>query len=60
MQAQSQLFAAQSQPVEGLVELDLQCLVHVGGGAPKGTWGDTTETLSVASLETTPAPRGTW
>ena len=38
MQAQSQNVVVNTQVEEGLVELDLQSLVHVGGGAPKGTW----------------------
>ena len=38
MQAQPQNVAVTTQVEEGLVELDLQALVHVGGGAPKGTW----------------------
>lgn len=58
MQAQQQAVVAQ---VQELVELDLECLTHVGGGAPKGTWltGDA-ETLSAESVDLEPAPKGTW
>ncbi|HEY1395853.1 hypothetical protein [Roseateles sp.] len=61
MQAQPQNVVVNTQVEEGLVELDLQSLVHVGGGAPKGTWlvGQTVVVeLSIADIE--PAPKGTW
>jgi hypothetical protein len=58
MQAPQQAVVAQ---VQDLVELDLACLAHVGGGTPKGTWltGET-ETLSVESEDLEPTPKGTW
>ncbi|WP_431264467.1 hypothetical protein ACQ859_02480 [Roseateles chitinivorans] len=61
MQAQPQNVAVNTQVEEGLVELDLQSLVHVGGGAPKGTWlvGQAV-VVSVTAGEVEPAPKGTW
>ncbi|WP_431259898.1 hypothetical protein ACQ86G_06910 [Roseateles chitinivorans] len=61
MQAQLQNVAVNTQVEEGLVELDLQSLVHVGGGAPKGTWlvGQTVAAGETAA-EVEPAPKGTW
>jgi hypothetical protein len=61
MQAQPQNVAVNTQVEEGLVELDLQSLVHVGGGAPKGTWlvGQTV-LADVSAAEIEPAPKGTW
>ncbi|OWQ44763.1 hypothetical protein CDL60_23060 [Roseateles noduli] len=61
MQAQPQNVAVNTQVEEGLVELDLQSLVHVGGGAPKGTWlvGQTV-LVDVSAAEVEPAPKGTW
>ncbi|WP_377158806.1 hypothetical protein [Roseateles sp. UC29_93] len=61
MQAQPQNIAVNTQVEEGLVELDLQSLVHVGGGAPKGTWlvGQTV-LVDVSAAEVEPAPKGTW
>ncbi|MFX1680412.1 hypothetical protein PV762_14330 [Mitsuaria sp. CC2] len=61
MQAQPQNVAVNTQVEEGLVELDLQSLVHVGGGAPKGTWLVGQSVLvDVSSAEVEPAPKGTW
>ena len=60
MNAQQNTVAVESVE-EGLVELDLQSLVHVGGGAPKGTWlvGQTV-LVDVSAAEVEPAPKGTW
>ncbi|ANH69690.1 hypothetical protein [Mitsuaria sp. 7] len=61
MQAQPQNVAVNTQVEEGLVELDLQSLVHVGGGAPKGTWlTGQTVFVDVSAAEVEPAPKGTW
>ncbi len=62
MQAQPQNVAVTTQVEEGLVELDLQALVHVGGGAPKGTWlvGSDATVAATASADVEPAPKGTW
>lgn len=61
MQAQTHNVTVNNQTEEGLVELDLQSLVHVGGGAPKGTWlVDSLAAVSVESLDIEPAPKGTW
>ncbi|OWQ85107.1 hypothetical protein CDN99_23165 [Roseateles aquatilis] len=65
MQAQPNTVIVNAQTEEGLIELDLQSLVHVGGGAPKGTWlvgADATATVALASLDAgmEPAPKGTW
>ncbi|RZI59084.1 hypothetical protein [Roseateles sp. L2-2] len=61
MQAQPQNVAVNTQVEEGLVELDLQSLVHVGGGAPKGTWLVGQSVLvDVSAAEVEPAPKGTW
>jgi hypothetical protein len=61
MQAQPQNVAVNTQVEEGLVELDLQSLVHVGGGAPKGTWlvGQTV-LVELTAVDVEPAPKGTW
>jgi hypothetical protein len=65
MQAQPQNVVVNSHAEEDLVELDLQDLTHVGGGAPKGTWltgvGATVSIEVAARLpDTEPAPKGTW
>ncbi|WP_423596625.1 hypothetical protein [Roseateles sp. MS654] len=64
MQAQPQNIAVNTQVEEGLIELDLQTLVHVGGGAPKGTWlvgTDASVSLATTAAEdVAPAPKGTW
>ncbi|WP_343635248.1 hypothetical protein [Roseateles sp.] len=60
MQAQPQNVTVNTQVEEGLVELDLQTLVHVGGGAPKGTWVVGGESLATTAVDTEPAPKGTW
>ena len=61
MQAQPKNVVVNTQAEEGLVELDLQALEHVGGGAPKGTWlvGDAALAVT-ASVDIEPAPKGTW
>ncbi|ALV04621.1 hypothetical protein [Roseateles depolymerans] len=43
---------------QALVELDLEILVHVGGGTPKGTWNE--ESVAAAAVDTDPTPKGTW
>lgn len=66
MQAQQQAVVAQtqaSQAADGLIELDLATLAHVGGGAPKGTWNDAGVLSAISSDESgdlEPAPKGTW
>ncbi len=62
MNAQQNTVAVESVE-EGLVELDLECLTHVGGGTPKGTWlvGDVVSELTVATTAgVEPTPKGTW
>lgn len=64
MQAQPQNVAVTHHAEEELVELDLQALTHVGGGAPKGTWltglGATVSVETTRLPDTEPAPKGTW
>ncbi|MDH0863059.1 hypothetical protein [Mitsuaria sp. GD03876] len=63
MNAQPNTAAVETVEQEGLVELDLECLTHVGGGTPKGTWL-TSQDVSLQSVAATggvePTPKGTW
>lgn len=45
---------------QALVELDLEILVHVGGGTPKGTWGEESVAAVASAVDTNPTPKGTW
>lgn len=64
MNAQPNTVVAVESVEQGLVELDLECLSHVGGGTPKGTWltgQDVTAQVAVASTAgVEPTPKGTW
>ncbi|SEK85490.1 hypothetical protein SAMN05216359_103348 [Roseateles sp. YR242] len=59
MQAQHPSVIANTEE-QALVELDLETLVHVGGGTPKGTWQEEALTVTVESVDTSPTPKGTW
>ena len=56
---------SKTKPEVAPVELSLEQLQHVSGGAPRGGWGteDSTAvaaTVVVADVTETPAPRGGW
>jgi hypothetical protein len=58
MQAQQTSVISNTEE-QALVELDLDVLVHVGGGTPKGTWNED-PVATVAAVDTDPTPKGTW
>ena len=57
---------SKTKPEVAPVELSLEQLQQVSGGAPRGGWGTedstvTTDAVTVAAVATeTPAPRGGW